>query len=125
MPSIKPDGSVSSVPQSDSNGLVAQCVRLPPLSIHNPIPFAITTAFLLGFTIASLFVRDVARRYRAGNALNTAVLINKPPKWSDALGAYVPSRPAPLPALSVAPSFEKNIAFVCLLPLTAAPAVTA
>jgi hypothetical protein len=26
MPSIKPDGSVNSVPQSDSNGLVAQCV---------------------------------------------------------------------------------------------------
>ncbi len=50
IPSIKPDGSVNSVPQSDSNGLVAQ--------------------------------------YRAGNALNTAVLINKPPKWSDSLGAY-------------------------------------
>ena len=34
--------------------------------------------------------RDCVSRYRAGNALNTAVLINKPPKWSDALGACVP-----------------------------------
>ena len=111
---MPPDGSVSSVPQSDSNGLVAQCVRLPQLLIHNPIPFAITTAFLLGFAIASLFVRDVALRYRAGNALSTAVLINKPPKWSDALGAYVPSRPAPLPALLLRRLLKKTLhLFVC------------
>jgi hypothetical protein len=31
--------------------------------------------------------------YRAGNALSTAVLINKPPKWSDLLGACVHTKP--------------------------------
>jgi hypothetical protein len=34
MPSIKPDGSVNSVPQSDSNGLVPQYAPPPPLQQH-------------------------------------------------------------------------------------------